>query len=101
MMDPRTWGLKNKILLACATVTVLVGSLLTWQSNRRIADMAENEMLQVGEDLGAGFTAKAEQMVLMGNVAGLKPLMAELKANPVVQWAHNRNAHTAISEGAR
>ena len=86
-LDPRSWGLRNKILLASALVTVVVGSLLTWQSNRRIADMAESEMREKGRDAGASFATRAEQMVLMGNVAGLKPMLGELKSNPAILFA--------------
>jgi methyl-accepting chemotaxis protein len=87
LMDPRTWGLRNKILGASALVTVVVGLLLTWQSNRRIADMAEDQLRVLGRDAGANFASKAEQLVLLGNVAGLKPLLSDLKANPVILFA--------------
>lgn len=85
-MDPRTWGLKNKILGASAAVTLIVGLLLTWQSNHRIADMAESQLRGMGKEAGASFAAKAEQLVLLGNAAGLKPLLTDMKANPIIYF---------------
>ena len=85
--DPRVWGLRNKILGATAIVTILLGLLLTWQSNNRIAEMAENQLRVLGREAGGVFASKAEQLVLLGNAAGLTPLLAELKTNPVVYFA--------------
>jgi methyl-accepting chemotaxis protein len=85
--DPRTWGLRNKVLLASALVTLAVGAVLTWQSNQRIKLMAEDQLLVLGREAGASFATKAEQVVLLGNAAGLKPLLADLKSNPVIFFA--------------
>ena len=63
LMDPRTWGLRNKILGASALVTIVVGLLLTWQSNQRIADMAEDQLRVMGRDAGANFASKADRQL--------------------------------------
>lgn len=82
--DLRTWTLRNKVLAACATVTLAVGLLLTWQSNARIASMAEEQLLNRGQELGSNFAAEAEQLVMLGNTAGLAAPLAQLKADPTI-----------------
>jgi methyl-accepting chemotaxis protein len=84
--DPRTWNLRAKLLAASAAVTLAVGLLLTWQSNRRIAALAEDELRGLGKDAAANFATQAEQLVMLGNSAGLAAPLAELKANPIIYF---------------
>jgi methyl-accepting chemotaxis protein len=83
-LDPRRWGLRNKILGASALVTIAVGLVLTQQSNRRIAEMAVKELRELGTSMGESLEAKAEQLVLVGNVAGLQELLKETKDKPAI-----------------
>jgi methyl-accepting chemotaxis protein len=85
--DIKTWNLKSKIIGACAAVTLLVGLLLTWQSNARIRSMAEQQLVARGEELGAAFGAQAEQFVMLGNTAGLAQPLAHLIAEPTILFA--------------
>ncbi len=85
--DLKSWTLKNKVLGACAAVTLAVGLLLTWQSNRRIGQLAGDELRFMGDALGREFAAKAEQMVMLGNSAGLAGPLAELKKSPLILFA--------------
>lgn len=95
-MDPRTWGLKNKILGASAVVTLVVGLVLTWQSNHQLADMAQDQLRVMGEDLGATAARQAEQQVLLGNVSALKPLIQDLKGNALVYFVVVTDANNKV-----
>lgn len=85
--DYSNWNLRNKLLGACATLTLAVGILLTWQSNARLRGMAEQQMLSKGQDLGTAFAAEAEQLVMLGNVAGLEAPLKQLKTEATIAYA--------------
>jgi methyl-accepting chemotaxis protein len=85
--DVRTWSLRNKVLGACAAVTLAVGLVLTWQSNARIGALAQEQLGAMGRDAGASFAAQAEQFVMLGNTTGLAAPLALLKENPVILFA--------------
>ncbi|HTB34658.1 MAG TPA: hypothetical protein VK842_07325, partial [bacterium] len=79
--------LANKILGASAVVTVVVGLVLTWQANHRIGELAESQLLDLGQEAGAKLGSQAEQAVMLGNTSGLTDALAGLKDNSVVLFA--------------
>jgi methyl-accepting chemotaxis protein len=79
--------LRKKLLAPCAAVTLVVGLLLTWQSNRRIAELAEDQLRSLGRDAGNALAVQAEQMVMLGNSAGLALPLAQVAKHPFVYWA--------------
>jgi methyl-accepting chemotaxis protein len=85
--DPRNLGLRSKILVATAVVTVVAGLALTWQSNLDIAAMATAELHDIGISIAEGFDAKAVLSLRAGNTAALAPMLASLRRNPVVLFA--------------
>ena len=86
-LDLKTWTLRNKVLGACAGVTLAVGLVLTWQSNARIGSLAEEQLLAMGRDAGGAFAAQAEQAVMLGNTTALAAPLAALKDNSTIYFA--------------
>jgi len=60
---------EEQILAACAMVTFVVGIVLTWQANRRIGQLAQDQLMAMGRDSGANLASQAEQAVMLGNTA--------------------------------
>ena len=54
--------------------------VLTWQSNRRIAELAVEQLHEIGMSAGEEIAPQIEQAALVGNTAGLKPLLSGAKA---------------------
>ncbi|HXC65494.1 MAG TPA: HAMP domain-containing protein, partial [bacterium] len=81
------WNLSKKILAASAIVTVVVGLVLTWQANHRIGELAESQLLDLGQEAGAKLGSQAEQAVMLGNTSGLTEALAGLKDNSAVLFA--------------
>ena len=90
------WTLRNKILAACAMVTFVVGIVLTWQANRRIGQLAQDQLMAMGRDSGANLASQAEQAVMLGNTAALNQILAGLKDNDTVLFAVITDAKKSV-----
>jgi methyl-accepting chemotaxis protein len=86
-IDVYNLRLRTKVLCASAAVTLAVGLVLTLQSRRSIHNLAEEQLRAMGRDAGANFEAQAEQLVMLGNVAGLEAPLAQLRDNPAIAYA--------------
>lgn len=72
-------SLRNKILIGAGLVTVVAALALTWQSNRRIAELAQSQLRDRGHITGEDTAKKLEQAMLMANFAAVQQLIDDAK----------------------